>query len=116
MVVMQVREQDGVHVLPVPARRGLAAPPQKTGVPPEQRIGEQTRPVDVEDDARVAQPRHLDAHGTAFGAANGIAGRSWCGLSRSTAPPTDRRSGHEIGSDCSLDVSNTMTPAELLPS
>ena len=51
MVVMQVREEDGVRVLPVLARWGLTSPPEETGVPLEERIGEQARPVDVEDDA-----------------------------------------------------------------
>ena len=62
VVVVQVREQDGVRALPRQVLRPATPAPQDAVVPPQQRVGDDPRAIDVQDDGGVAEPGEGDGH------------------------------------------------------
>ena len=63
VVVVQVREQDGVRAPPGEPVGGVTAPAQDAGVAGEERVRHQPDALEVEDHGGVAEPRQPQAHG-----------------------------------------------------
>ncbi|GAA4399891.1 hypothetical protein GCM10023153_26600 [Ornithinibacter aureus] len=56
MVVVQVAEQHGVDGVDVAVHGQVVSAPQRSEPRPQERIGEQADPADVEQNARVPEP------------------------------------------------------------
>ncbi len=62
MVVVQVRQQDGIRVAPQLTGRRLAPPAQRAHVAAEEWVGQHPGAVDVQHDGRMTEPRHVHGH------------------------------------------------------